>query len=163
MLWGDYGDAAVCEGDLGWEAGERHAWPFARKLGYSRSMGDSGKLAVDPLFEAIAAHSTDSIMLLDRDARILFINKTAPGLTVEQVLGTQVYAYVPEAQHAAMRQCFENVLLTGEPGRYENVYHLARPRLSVAHDLRFVDVELSFSVAPVAIVLEQGGRELRAA
>jgi len=82
------------------------------------------KLAVEPLFEAIASHSTDSIMLLDREARILFINKTAPGLTVDQVLGTLIYAYVPEDQHAAMRECFENVLRTGEPARYENAYHI---------------------------------------
>ena len=88
-------------------------------------MGSGGKVAVEPLFEAIASHSTDSIMLLDRDARILFINRTAPGLTIEQVMGTQVYRYVPDDQHAMMRECFEHVLGTGEPGRYESVYHLA--------------------------------------
>ncbi|MEP6862439.1 MAG: PAS domain S-box protein [Deltaproteobacteria bacterium] len=76
------------------------------------------------MFEAIASHSTDSIMLLDREARILFINRTAPGLTVEGVLGTSIYNYVPEGEHAAMKMCFAKVL-TGEPGRYENSYHLS--------------------------------------
>lgn len=61
-------------------------------------------------------------MLLDADARIEFINKTAPGLTVEQVIGTRVYDYVPPSQHEMMADCFERVRATAQPDRYENVY-----------------------------------------
>jgi len=75
-----------------------------------------------PPFESIAAHSPDSIMLLDRDATIRFINRTAPGLSIDDVIGTRVYAYVPDDQHEAMRQCFAEVVERREPGRYENVY-----------------------------------------
>ncbi|MEO6776267.1 MAG: PAS domain S-box protein [Kofleriaceae bacterium] len=97
-------------------------------LGYVDPVDGSNSAGGEPLFEAIASHSTDSIMLLDREARILFINRTAPGLTVEEVVGTPVYNYVPEEQHTAMRQCFAKVL-TGEPGRYENSYHLSDGRV----------------------------------
>ncbi len=93
---------------------------------YVAHVADLERATVEPLFEAIASHSTDSIMLLDRDARIRFINRAAPGLTIEQVIGTLVYDYVPEDQHVVMRECFAAVLATGEPGRYENTYHLSK-------------------------------------
>ncbi|MBL9020261.1 MAG: PAS domain S-box protein [Myxococcales bacterium] len=80
---------------------------------------------IEPLFEAIVAHSTDSIMLLDLEARIQFINRTAPGLTMADVRGKPVYAFVSEDQHAEMRRCFENVRATGAADRYENVYHVS--------------------------------------
>jgi PAS domain S-box-containing protein len=78
--------------------------------------------SVDPLLQSIAKSSPDSIMLLGLDSRIEYISRTAPGLTEEQVLGTTVYEYVPESQHAMMRSCFERVRSSGEPDRYENVY-----------------------------------------
>ena len=46
---------------------------------------------------------------------------------------------------------------------HENVQDFARARNAVADDLRVVDVELGFAVAPVTVVLEQGGSELREA
>ncbi len=80
--------------------------------------------SLESLFEAIAKHTPDSIMVLDREARIQFINRTAPGLSVSSVSGTQVYDYVGEEQHAAMRSCFARVLETGEASRYENLFTL---------------------------------------
>ena len=76
----------------------------------------------DPITSSIASASPDSIMLLDREGRIRFINHPAPTLTNEQVLGTSVYDYVSADQHAAMRACFEYVLATGQPSRYDNVF-----------------------------------------
>ena len=89
-------------------------------------MGDRvGQKTIEPSFEAIVAHSTDSIMLLDRDARIQFINRPAPGLTLADVIGKLVYEFVDEDQHEAMRQCFADVIATGASGRYENVFHVS--------------------------------------
>src|SRR5215471_16342660 len=73
-------------------------------------------------FRALTEHSPDVIMVLDTKGEIQFINWTAPGLTVEQVVGTLVYAYVAPDQHAAMRTCFEQVKASGRPGIYRNVY-----------------------------------------
>jgi two-component system, cell cycle sensor histidine kinase and response regulator CckA len=79
---------------------------------------------IEPLFEAIVAHSTDSIMLLEVDGRIRFINRTAPGLTQADVIGKSVYTFVSEDQHAEMRRCFAQVLATGQGDRYESVFHV---------------------------------------
>ena len=70
----------------------------------------------------ITEHAPDVTMVLDTECQIQFINWTAPGLSVDQVLGTSVYTYVPADQHAAMRTCFRTVRETGQPGGYGNVY-----------------------------------------
>jgi len=75
-------------------------------------------------FRALTEHSPDVIMVLDTEGEIHFINWTAPGLTVEQVVGTPVYDYVAPDQHAAMRACFAQVKATGRPGTYRNVYEV---------------------------------------
>jgi PAS domain S-box-containing protein len=76
-------------------------------------------------WRSIAEHSPDYISLLDRDATIEFVNRTVPELTVEQVIATPIYDYVPEKFRSAMKACFEPVLETGEPDRYETEFHCA--------------------------------------
>jgi PAS domain S-box-containing protein len=80
------------------------------------------ELDASAVMRSIANASPDSLMLLDREGNIQFINRPAPTLTIEQVLGTKVFDYVSPDQHAAMRACFERVLATGEPSRYDNVF-----------------------------------------
>lgn len=76
----------------------------------------TGAKTIEPLFEAIVAHSTDSIMLLDLEARIRFINRPATGLTLDDIIGNSVYSFVSEEQHADMKRCFADVLASGGPG-----------------------------------------------
>jgi PAS domain S-box-containing protein len=78
----------------------------------------------DPIFQSIALSAPASMMLLDRDARIRFINRTAPGLTPEDVIGTLPYQYVPADQHEEMRRCFNQVVETREVGTYRNMFVL---------------------------------------
>lgn len=68
---------------------------------------------------AVMESSLDSIMLLDRDATIRFINRTHPDLTKEQVIGTSIFAYVAEKYHDTMKQCFDRVFRTGKPDAYQ--------------------------------------------
>jgi two-component system, cell cycle sensor histidine kinase and response regulator CckA len=76
----------------------------------------------EPVLRSLTAHAPDAIFVLDLDARIQFINWTAGGLTVERVIGTEVYGYVPAEQRAAMSDCFKTVQRTQTPGSYQNVY-----------------------------------------
>jgi PAS domain S-box-containing protein len=61
-------------------------------------------------------------MVLDRDERIRYINWTVPDLTVEQVIGTEPYDYVPDEHKASLRASYRSVLETGEPSRVETRY-----------------------------------------
>jgi PAS domain S-box-containing protein len=93
----------------------------ARDKGVSASADDLGD-AVDPSFRSVAESLTDNIMLLDPEGHVRYTNNTVPDLTIEQVLGTSVYRYVPEEYREVMRRCHGRVLATGQPDRYDTAY-----------------------------------------
>jgi two-component system CheB/CheR fusion protein len=76
-------------------------------------------------WRSMAENSPDYIMLLDQNANIESVNRALPDLTVEQVIGTPIYDYVPAEFRPVMKECFEGVLNTGKPERYETEYHTA--------------------------------------
>ena len=98
----------------------------------------------EPVLRSLTAHAPDAIFVLDLEERIQFINWTAGGLTVDQVIGTQAYGYVPVDQRPAMRDCFELVRRTRKPGSYQNIY--TNP----------TDGSVSFWESRVAPILQQG-------
>jgi PAS domain S-box-containing protein len=61
----------------------------------------------------------DTIMTVDRAGRILFINRTYPPYTVEQVVGTSCYGFVPEASRARVARAIEHVFTTRGFDAYE--------------------------------------------
>lgn len=72
------------------------------------------------ILELIVASVTDVIMLIDREERILFINWTMPGFTVEEVTGTTLWDYVSDPEHTdVMRAAFQRVHASKEPDGYE--------------------------------------------
>src|SRR5919199_1097377 len=70
-------------------------------------------------WRSLVENAPDVIFTCDREGKILFINRTIPDLTVEQVLGTRVYNYIPPQHQDTLRQSFERVFQTGEPVYYE--------------------------------------------
>lgn len=98
----------------------------------------------EPVLRSLTAHAPDAIFVLDLEERIQFINWAAGGLTIEGVIGTQAYGYVPVEQQSAMRECFAAVRRSHKPGSYQNVY--TNP----------VDGTVSFWESRVAPVLQQG-------
>ena len=73
-------------------------------------------------WRSITENSPDYIMLLNKDAYILFINRTVPNLTKEEVVGKPVYNFIPSVYHQVARKCFEKVLQSGEQASYETEY-----------------------------------------
>jgi PAS domain S-box-containing protein len=67
--------------------------------------------------------SPDHILMLDTDLNIQFANFALPGLTIEDLIGTPLYAYVDEERQDEVRAILEGVLKTGMPAQYETVYH----------------------------------------
>ncbi|WP_434390818.1 sensor histidine kinase [Melittangium boletus] len=74
---------------------------------------------------ALVEQSPNSMFSCDVDARIRFINFTMPGLTVEQVLGENLFDWIAPESRDNARAVITRVLATGEPGGYE-----ARPAVS---------------------------------
>ena len=61
----------------------------------------------------------DFVITVDRNYKILLINRGVPGVTVEQAIGTKVYNYVEPAHHEIMRKALEKVFRTGMLGKPE--------------------------------------------
>ena len=64
---------------------------------------------------AIVAAVTDYLVRVDADGRIEFINRTYAGTTVEQVVGTSVYNWLPPDHREPLRRAIARVLATGAP------------------------------------------------
>ncbi len=71
---------------------------------------------------SITGSAPDYIFMLNLAGEIEFINRTVPDLTVDEVIGTPIYNYVPQKYHQTMRECYDRVKNTGNPDGYEVEY-----------------------------------------
>ena len=74
-------------------------------------------------WKSLTENSPDHIMLLDLDGTILFINRTVPDLTKEEVIGASNLKYVPPEYHQITIDCYKRVLASGRSDMYTTVYH----------------------------------------
>ncbi|MFC1572297.1 sigma 54-interacting transcriptional regulator, partial [Candidatus Eisenbacteria bacterium] len=88
-----------------------------------RRAAEEALQAAEAKWMSITENTPDHIMVVSENGSILAINHTVPSLTVEQVIGTPMYDYLPEASVANAKACLEQVLATGDPGEYEVEYH----------------------------------------
>jgi PAS domain S-box-containing protein len=59
------------------------------------------------------------IMHVDREYRLLFLNRLAPGFSRNEVIGTSMLAFIRPEFHEVVKQTCDQVWQTGEPARYE--------------------------------------------
>ena len=76
-------------------------------------------------WRSLTEYSPDHMALLDRDATILFINHTVPGLTKAQVIGSTFHDFTPKEYEQPTRECFGRVLQTGQPEELESTHRYA--------------------------------------
>ncbi|MFC1737295.1 PAS domain S-box protein, partial [Candidatus Hydrogenedentota bacterium] len=70
----------------------------------------------------VAESTSDYLMNLDLDFNVLYINRTEPGLTKEDVLGEPLYAFAMKEQQLVVKRSLEKAVKTGEPIQYETQY-----------------------------------------
>jgi PAS domain S-box-containing protein len=70
-------------------------------------------------WRSITENSPDHILMMDKDAKILFINYTVPDLTVDEVIGKSYYDFVQEEFKEIQRKYLKEVMETGKPRRFE--------------------------------------------
>jgi PAS domain S-box-containing protein len=79
----------------------------------------------EALRRSMIESSTDHIMRVDLDGTIEAINRTVDGLATEEVVGSRLHDHLDEQWHASVNECFERVVQTGKPDRYEVQYDFA--------------------------------------
>ena len=72
-------------------------------------------------WRSLAENAPEKITILDRDGTVLFVNRTSPGRTVDEVIGTKIYDYLPLDEQDRVRQVLESVFQSGQTERYETV------------------------------------------
>jgi PAS domain S-box-containing protein len=75
--------------------------------------------ASEARLRSILETAPDIIMTVDRDGKILFINRTLPSLSVSDVLGTSCYDYVPAESRPRVAEALERAFTKGQPDEYE--------------------------------------------
>jgi len=63
--------------------------------------------------------SPDMVLLTGTDGTILYINRTAPGVSRESTIGDTVFSFVPVDYHERLRQYMDQVIDTHRPVTYE--------------------------------------------
>ena len=73
-------------------------------------------------WRSIANCTPDIIMLLDRNANILFINHTSSDLTPDEIVRKSAYDFVTKKDRKKVRDSLKKVLTTGHPNTHEADY-----------------------------------------
>ncbi|MBU0994296.1 MAG: PAS domain S-box protein [Proteobacteria bacterium] len=73
-------------------------------------------------WKSLSQSSPDHILLLDRKLDIQFANSASPGLTTDQLIGTNIISYIENNQQAKIKTLLESIFETGLPANYETSY-----------------------------------------
>jgi PAS domain S-box-containing protein len=75
--------------------------------------------SADARLRSITENAPVYILLVTRDGTITFINRTLDYLTMDDVIGTSIYAWQPPRCHAEARAALESAFQRGETAEYE--------------------------------------------
>jgi len=75
--------------------------------------------ASEATWRSLVEHAPQFVSLIDRQGRLQFINRCAPGFTMDQVIGTHLFEFLPPYHAAFMKQVFKKVFEDGERQSYE--------------------------------------------
>jgi PAS domain S-box-containing protein len=70
--------------------------------------------------KTVTENAPDTILQVDRQGVISFINRCVAGITRESVIGSRIYDWVPAEQHAVLTRTLEAALDTGQHQEYES-------------------------------------------
>ncbi|MCJ7523291.1 MAG: PAS domain S-box protein, partial [Dehalococcoidia bacterium] len=70
-------------------------------------------------WRSLVENAPETILTLDRDGTILFINRTLPDTTPEEMTGTSIYSHITADRQKRIRKVIESVFQSGESQKYE--------------------------------------------
>lgn len=123
--------------DLGTQKTSRSKNRETGKRNRRAQAGRGTVLVSEEKLRSITENSSDHIMLVGQDLKILFINKTVPGLKKEDVIGKNINDFVPKGFQKLTYDKFQSVLKTGKPTNYQTEY------LTAKGETNYFDVRLS--------------------
>jgi PAS domain S-box-containing protein len=73
----------------------------------------------EELLRATTANTADTLMLVDTNLRVRFINKHTAGMSIEQIIGREIGILLPDGARAGVLDKLRHILHTGETMTYE--------------------------------------------
>jgi two-component system, NarL family, sensor histidine kinase UhpB len=73
----------------------------------------------EQLLRTTTSNTADTLILVDTELKVRFINRACAALGIEEIVGREISAILPEAARAAVIGKLRNVLSTGESTTYE--------------------------------------------
>jgi PAS domain S-box-containing protein len=70
-------------------------------------------------WRSLIENAPNVILIVDRDGKIQFINRTVIDASQEEMIGKSIYNYIDHKHHNEVRKTIEQVFQTGEGGGYE--------------------------------------------
>ena len=84
--------------------------------------------------------SPDFIMILDRDAKIQYINHAVPGYKKEDLIGKDVYDFIAPESQDKHKKLLEEVFLTGKMNRLETSARFGPDNTPSWYEIRFIPI-----------------------
>jgi PAS domain S-box-containing protein len=73
----------------------------------------------EELLRATTTNTADTLFLLDTALRVRFVNKSVNGVPIEQIIGNEIEALLPQAARAGVLEKLTRILRTGETATYQ--------------------------------------------
>jgi PAS domain S-box-containing protein len=107
--------------------------------------------ASEERWRSLAENAPNTIIKIDTEGTVLFLNKTTGAVSRDAVLGTSIFAYIPGAEHGVVRDAMARVFDRGEPASY--VHQAGAPSGDVKrYESRMVPITRAGEVMEAIIV-----------
>ena len=80
---------------------------------------EAGLRHLEEKWHSLVQNAADTILIVDRDGKIQFINHTVAGIFPAEAIGATIYDYVPLEHHDRLIESLERVFETGQGNSYE--------------------------------------------
>lgn len=67
------------------------------------------------LWDVLVANTFDMVVIFDREGRFYFVNRLAPGYSMEEVLNAKVFDFIAPEYQTVFNEAIEKVFRTGNP------------------------------------------------
>lgn len=126
----------------------RQTMDSVERLEAERRLAEEQRREVDAKWRSLAENAPDSIMTIDEDGTILFINRLQPGFTRDDLIGNTVYEFLLPEFHESFRRALRTSFRTGRITRFEGKGPAKNPQWflnrlgAVRHNGRIVGVTM---------------------